>query len=68
MTGSRFPGSRVIASDHLPRDLASPVVLMVDGYPPTVAGAAAELPAKSQIQIQIQIQSEIMAGAPHSLG
>ena len=24
MTGSRFPGSRVIASDHLPRDLVHP--------------------------------------------
>ena len=24
MTGSRFPGSRVIASDHLPRDLSVP--------------------------------------------
>src|SRR6476646_6728796 len=24
MTGSRFPGSRVIASDHLPRELSNP--------------------------------------------
>ena len=44
MTGSRFPGSRVVASDHLPRDVRSPVALTVVSYPPTVAGAAAELP------------------------
>ncbi|MEA2911334.1 MAG: hypothetical protein QOJ15_3415, partial [Bradyrhizobium sp.] len=24
MTGSRFPGSRVVASDHLPRELSNP--------------------------------------------
>ena len=54
MTGSRFPGSRVNASDHLPRTNLIPVVFMVVGYPPTVAGAAAELPAR--------------ADAPHSLG
>jgi len=43
MTGSRFPGSRVIASDHLPRDLVYPQWhIMVVSYPPTVAGAAAD--------------------------
>src|SRR3954463_1459174 len=54
MTGSRFPGSRVIASDHLPKDRRSPVVSMVVGYPLTVAGAAADL------------HTEVHA--PHSLG
>jgi hypothetical protein len=55
MTGSRFPGSRVIASDHLPRDLPDPQwYIMVVSYPPTVAGAAADLCTR--------------AHAPHSLG
>jgi hypothetical protein len=54
MAGSRFPGSRVIAFDHLPRGPSgAPVVRLVVGYPPTVAGAAAELPTE--------------VDAPHSL-
>ncbi len=42
-TGGRFPGSRVIAFGHLPRDDRSPVAFMAVGSPLTVAGAAAEL-------------------------
>jgi hypothetical protein len=38
MAGSRFPGSRVNASDHLPRIERIPVAFMAVGYPPTVAG------------------------------
>ena len=54
MAGSRFPGSRVIAFDRLPRGpIGTPVVRLVVGYPPTVAGAAAELPTE--------------VDAPHSL-
>src|SRR6478609_5263280 len=54
MAGSRFPGSRVIAFDRLPRDPSgAPVARLVVGYPLTVAGAAAELPAETD--------------APHSL-
>ena len=54
MAGSRFPGSRVIAFDRLPRvPIGTPVVRLVVGYPPTVAGAAAELSAETD--------------APHSL-
>jgi len=54
MAGSRFPGSRVIAFDHLPRGPSgAPVACLVVDYPPTVAGAAAELPTE--------------VDAPHSL-
>lgn len=54
MAGSRFPGSRVIAFDRLPRGPnGAPVVRLVVGYPPTVAGAAAELSVETD--------------APHSL-
>jgi hypothetical protein len=42
-TDGRFPGSRVVAFGHLPRDDRSPVVFMAVGSPLTVAGAAAEL-------------------------
>jgi len=50
MAGSRFPGSRVIAFDHLPRGPSgAPVVRLVVGYPPTVAGAAAELSVETNV-------------------
>jgi hypothetical protein len=52
IAGSRFPGSRVAASDHLPRIEKSQWYQMVFGSPLTVAGAAAAL---------------LETNAPHSL-
>jgi hypothetical protein len=53
IAGSRFPGSRVAALDHLPRIEKSQWYQMVVGSPLTVAGAAAALLEKTN--------------APHSL-
>jgi hypothetical protein len=53
MTGSRFPGSRVVAFNHLPGINRSQWYQMVVGSPLTVAGAAAALPVEQAHRIPL---------------